>query len=67
MSHTRERFKFNAKARQSTAGPSMKKSRQKGVTEDVLQVPPDSNIVVHVPKTKEEKDQEKKERLRQEV
>ena len=65
MSHTRE--KFNTKARQSAAGPSRKKSKQKNRTEDASQVQIDPNVTIYVPKTREEKEQEKKEKLRKEV
>jgi ATP-dependent RNA helicase DHX37/DHR1 len=59
------REKYNAKARGSTAGSSRKKGkrRAKGVTLEQV----DPNAVVHLPKPVELKDQERRERLRQEV
>lgn len=58
---------YNAKGRQSTAG-----SRKKGKLKKKSKIQPgeseiDVNSVIHVPKSKEEKELERKERLRQEV
>ncbi|KAJ6619426.1 P-loop containing nucleoside triphosphate hydrolase protein [Mycena sp. CBHHK59/15] len=62
MSHTRE--KFNSKARQSTVGPSRKKGKNKPKSNRVPDDAPDPNADIHVPKTKEERELEKKEKLR---
>lgn len=63
MSHVTK--KFNAKARQSTAG-SHKKSSHKRDRDAKIEVN-DPNASILVPKTKEQKEQEHKEKLRQEV
>lgn len=67
MSHVRE--KFNAKARQSTAGSRKRGKPKKTKTEGELSavVTVDSNADIFIPKTKEEKEQDRKEKLRQEV
>ncbi|KAH8104549.1 P-loop containing nucleoside triphosphate hydrolase protein [Cristinia sonorae] len=70
MNRTRERF--NAKARQSTAGSShKKKKRTKASTEDPADRPSeaysDPNAEIIVPKSEEAKEADRKERLRQEL
>lgn len=62
MNHTRDRY--NAKARQSTAGPSKKNGKRRPVEEDDER---DPNAAIYIPKTKEEKGKERMERFRQEV
>ncbi|KAF5385658.1 hypothetical protein D9757_005460 [Collybiopsis confluens] len=58
------RQRYNARARQSTAGASKKKnSRPHGSATD----DPDPNTLLHTPKTKEEQDLERKEKLKQEL
>ncbi|KAF8895535.1 P-loop containing nucleoside triphosphate hydrolase protein [Infundibulicybe gibba] len=59
---------FNAKARQSTAGSRKKGKRQKKTrTEENLVDVSDPNVSIHIPKTKAEKDQERKEKLKHEI
>ncbi|KAJ7505327.1 P-loop containing nucleoside triphosphate hydrolase protein [Mycena galericulata] len=62
MSH---REKFNSKARQSTAGLSKKKGKNK--TKPDHGNAPDPNAEILVPKTKEQQELEKKEKLRAEL
>jgi ATP-dependent RNA helicase DHX37/DHR1 len=61
--------KFNAKARQSTAGSRkkghLKRKREEGQVVQMEEADPNASIFV--PKTKEQKEQERKEKLRQEV
>ena len=67
MSHVPR--KFNAKARQSTAG-SREKGKLKRKREDGQPVAvegDDPNASIIVPKTKDQKEWERKEKLRQEV
>ncbi|KAH7928402.1 P-loop containing nucleoside triphosphate hydrolase protein [Leucogyrophana mollusca] len=62
MNHVRE--KYNARARQSTAGSRKKgKRRVAKVSGEIADV----NATIHVPKTKDEKERERKERLVQEL
>ncbi|KAJ7780656.1 P-loop containing nucleoside triphosphate hydrolase protein [Mycena maculata] len=61
MSHSRE--KFNASARQSTAGPSRKKGKNKKKPTNAAEAP-DPNAEILVPKTKEQHELKKKEKLR---
>ena len=56
-----ERVRYNAKARQSTAGPS--KRRRTASSKDVH----DSNAEVVVPRSQEQKEEERRKRLREEV
>jgi ATP-dependent RNA helicase DHX37/DHR1 len=66
MPPTRERY--NAKARASTAGVSHKKGKVKKNRSTL--VPPEENDVnslMHVPKTEEERELDRKERMKQEV
>lgn len=63
--HPRE--KFNSKARQSTAGPSKKKGKNKTASSGAADSAPDPNAEILVPKTKEEQLLQKKEKLRAEV
>jgi len=63
MSHAREQF--NAKARQSSAGSRRKSKRKRVEGQPVGEDDPNKSILV--PKTKEQKEQERKEKLRQEV
>jgi len=58
------RERYNAKARHSAAG-SHKKSKRKNSTGGVNVQ--DVNKEVHIPKTKEEKEIDRKERLKQQV
>ncbi|KAJ7175857.1 P-loop containing nucleoside triphosphate hydrolase protein [Mycena filopes] len=60
------REKFNSRARQSAAGPSRKKGKNKA-TNRVSDAAPDPNAEILVPKTKEEQLLEKKEKLRAEL
>ncbi|KAK7056793.1 putative ATP-dependent RNA helicase DHR1 [Paramarasmius palmivorus] len=57
------RERYNARARQSQAGSHKRKKHNKGNTEET----PDANTIIHVPKTKEEKELDRKERLKQEL
>jgi ATP-dependent RNA helicase DHX37/DHR1 len=63
--------RYNAKARQSTAGSSKKKKGKRRNTDGSTHVPEEStldpNAEILAPRTKEEKDAAKKERLRQQV
>ncbi|KAH7909031.1 P-loop containing nucleoside triphosphate hydrolase protein [Hygrophoropsis aurantiaca] len=54
--------KYNAKARRSTVG-----SRKKGKRRENIEQVVNANATIHVPKTKEDKEREKKERLLQEL
>lgn len=63
MIRTRERY--NAKARQSTAG-THKKKRAK-VAHDATTAEDDPNALIVVPKTEAEKELDKKEQLKQQV
>ncbi|KAJ6559196.1 P-loop containing nucleoside triphosphate hydrolase protein [Mycena vulgaris] len=65
MNQSRE--KFNSKARHSTAGPSRKKGKNKAKSFQVSEGAPDPNAEIHVPKTKEEQELQKKEKLRVEL
>ena len=64
MSHVRE--KHNSKARQSTAG-SRKKGKLKRKRAEEGGEEPDANALIQQSKTKDEKEIERKERLKQEV
>jgi ATP-dependent RNA helicase DHX37/DHR1 len=66
MNHLRPP-RFNAKARKSSAGPS--KRRRRDDDNDTIDPPDavDPNAEIFVPRTKEEKEMDKKERLRLEV
>ncbi|KAJ7459856.1 P-loop containing nucleoside triphosphate hydrolase protein [Mycena latifolia] len=64
MSH---REKFNSKARQSTAGPSRKKGKNKSKSHPDPESAPDPNAEILVPKSKEEQEFQKKEKLRAEL
>ncbi|KAJ7675833.1 P-loop containing nucleoside triphosphate hydrolase protein [Mycena polygramma] len=66
MSH-HPREKFNGKARQSTAGPSRKKGKNKSDSNRAAATTPDPNAEILVPKTKEEQLLQKKEKLRAEL
>lgn len=57
----------NAKARRSTAGGSRKKGKRRTSTVESTAQEGDPNVTVLVPKSKEEKDTERRERLRKEV
>ncbi|KAJ7095872.1 P-loop containing nucleoside triphosphate hydrolase protein [Mycena belliarum] len=61
------REKFNSKARQSTAGPSRKKGKNKSKSVQGSGTTPDPNAEILVPRTKEELEQQKKEKLRAEL
>lgn len=63
------RERHNAKARQSTAGGSRKKGKKPAKTHNPAVVAdlPDSNAEVHVSKTKEQKEDERKEKMRLEL
>lgn len=62
------RERYNAKARQSTAGPSHKKGKKKSLSGSKSDpASSDPNAAIHVPKTKDDKDLDRKEKLRQEV
>ena len=67
MNHTR--VKYNAKARRSTAGSGSKKKAKQPRTQDgdSNSKPLDPNAIIHIPRTKEEKEDDRKDRLRQEV
>ncbi|TFK74875.1 P-loop containing nucleoside triphosphate hydrolase protein [Pluteus cervinus] len=66
MSHVRE--KHNSKARQSTAGSRKKgKLKRKRAPEEDVGEEPDANALIQQSKTKEEKEMERKERLKQEL
>jgi ATP-dependent RNA helicase DHX37/DHR1 len=60
---------FNAKARASTAGSrkkgKLKRKRNEGQPAQIEEDDPNASILI--PKTKEQKDQERREKLRQEV
>jgi ATP-dependent RNA helicase DHX37/DHR1 len=56
------RERFNAKARQSTAG-SHKKQKQKQSKSDTV----DPNEEVYIPKTNEEKESDRKQKLKQQA
>lgn len=59
---------FNSKARRSTAGSRKKgKQRRKQKDEESMKIDEDSNAAILVPKTKEQKEQERGERVKQEV
>jgi len=60
------RLGYNAKARGSTVG-GKKKRKRRGQTSGVTLEQGDPNATIHVPKTTEEKEMEKKERMKQEV
>ena len=61
-----QRVRFNAKARSSTAGSFHKKKGKRKETSGVSgQTDPNAEIVV--PKSEDQKNEERKERLRQEV
>ena len=65
----RSRIRYNAKARRSSAAPK-KKKRNNSETKpgsDFDVDTPDPNVTIHTPRTKEQKENDKKERLRQEV
>jgi ATP-dependent RNA helicase DHX37/DHR1 len=59
------RVRFNAKARQSSAGG--RKKNRKAQAEVVGEVAQDSNAEVILPRTKEQKERDKKDRLQFEV
>ena len=67
MGPLKERVRYNAKARQSTAGPS--KRRRTESSRDVHEHALDSNAEVVLPKSQEQKveDEERKRRIREEV
>lgn len=66
MSHVQP--KFNAKARHSTAGSRKKgKPKRRREEDEPSPVEEDPNASILVPKSKESKEAERKERLRQEV
>ena len=67
MNRTRERF--NAKARQSTAGSHKKKGKRQNKGRDSLgtQESSNPNAEIVVPKTEEQKELDRKEKLKQEV
>ena len=67
MNRTRERF--NAKARQSTAGSHKKKGKRpnKGGDSSGTQESSNPNAEIVVPKTEEQKELDRKEKLKQEV
>ncbi|KAJ7600578.1 P-loop containing nucleoside triphosphate hydrolase protein [Mycena floridula] len=57
---------YNAKGRQSNGG-SRKKGKPKKKSKSVAEPEPDVNSLIHVPKTQEEKEQDRKEKLKQEL
>ncbi|EIN12593.1 P-loop containing nucleoside triphosphate hydrolase protein [Punctularia strigosozonata HHB-11173 SS5] len=65
MRQARERF--NAKARKSTAGTSHKKGKRPALAPEVAHEEQNPNAELLVPKTKKQKDAERKERLQQEL
>lgn len=64
MHHTRERH--NAKARQSTAGQRKKGKRKAGST-DTREPDHDSNLEIIIPKSEEQKELDRRDRMKQEV
>ena len=65
MNHPRERY--NALARRSSAGLSRKKGKRQKTIASHPSETCDTNVAIHKPKTEDEKELEKKERLRREV
>lgn len=68
MNRTRERF--NAKARQSVAGSHKKKKGKRSITDkdpSGVQEPCNPNADIVVPKSEEQKELDRKEKLKQEV
>jgi ATP-dependent RNA helicase DHX37/DHR1 len=61
------RQRHNAKARQSSAGPSRKKGKRTAAVSEAFHEEPDSNAEVFISKSKEQKDAERRERLQQEL
>jgi ATP-dependent RNA helicase DHX37/DHR1 len=62
------RARFNARARQSSAGESSHKKRKRVVPPlDPKNVNHDPNVEIIKPKTKEDKELDRRERLKQEV
>lgn len=64
MHHTRERH--NAKARQSTAGQRKKGKRKAGSTE-IREPDHDPNSEIIIPKSEEQKELDRRDRMKQEV
>ncbi len=66
MYHPKERY--NAKARQSSASHKKKGKRKKGGADDSTHIQEfDVNAEIIVPKSQEQKEEDRKERLKQEV
>lgn len=59
------RERYNARARQSTAGSHKKKKSKKG--ESQADPPQEANPLIHVPKSEEQREEDRKEKLKQEV
>lgn len=65
----RPRVGYNDKARGSTTGGKKKRKRrhQPSAVASLEKLEVDPNVMIHLPKTKEERDLERKERVKQEV